>query len=143
MGSDGVGGVLVVGEAKDLDPAAVGAALQTADARVVTIAAVVGRRTRLALWAPLSGQTTLAKIDKDASAEACDAARRCSADLPADVSTRYRTADCWTTALELLAEHGTVIVVGAPRRRRDRRVVARSLAAGDHLAVFGSVGGHQ
>ena len=44
---------------------AVGAALQTANARLVTIAAVVGRRTRLALWAPLSGQTTLAKIDKE------------------------------------------------------------------------------
>jgi hypothetical protein len=120
--------VLVAGESPHLEPRSVLEALARVKGRCgcVSIVGVATPPPLIRLWAPLTGLVTLDVLGEQALAETSEAARLSAGALPQDICIEYRTVHRWADALVLAAQHDFLVLAGPPRRRRDRRAIARS-----------------
>ena len=117
--------LMVAGEHDQLDPRLVEmAAIDSAYS--ITIVAVTAPHPLLARLAPFTGVVTLQTLDTSAVAAASDAARLAAAWLPANFTVRHCAARCWKEAVQMAEGYERLVVIVPPRRRRDRRALARA-----------------
>jgi len=120
--------VMLVGEASALTACAEGLRSGEIGGRrgALVIVGVARPPALINNWASLSGMTTPGAMAAQALEEASVAARALAGLLPERVWVQYMASRSWSDALRLASGQDLLIVIGRPRRGRDRRAVGRA-----------------
>jgi len=132
--------LLTVQRAEDAAAAVDAAALHAASGDCVTVVGVPPKMQLCAHWVGLTGVAHCPGLRDELIDEVAALVRTTVASLPACVGVEHRVAHGWRDP-RLLAriEAGcfdAVVLVAAPRRRRDRRALERAAWAGGARVVF-------